>query len=572
MKRQHNIELISLKRGLCVGLLAVAAAWVDAAERRLPLSVYRDKMVGGWLGQMAGVGWGAPTEFKHVAAMIPDAAMPPWKADMINQHGNDDLYVEMTFLKTLEDHGLDVSIRQAGIDWANSGYKLWHANEAGRGNLRRGIAPPDSGHPRFNAHADDIDYQIEADFAGLIAPGLPNQALALGEVFGRLMNYGDGLYGGQFVAGMYTEAFFEADPVKLVEFGLRCIPAASQYAEGVRDVLAWYREQPADWRVTWHKVEAKYQDNPAYRRFSCGKGAFNIDAKINGAYIVMGLLYGGGDPDRTIAIACRCGQDSDCNPSNAAGILFTSLGAARVPPRLLGRLDLAARFSHTGYDLPKVYAVCEQLARAAVQRAGGGVERGADGAETFVIPMQAPRPGPCESCWEPRPVANARFSDEERARIRAPAERVPRCAPVDLSSAVNGFAPGWRVRDCGSDMSPGIVADWRGRETVLVTHPLSATNACVLFRQVSVPVDRTTTLRALVSHYPAGDWLLVVRADGKELHRQVVGKETAPDGWLTVNVDLTPLAGQTVALEVLNQPNGWSWEAGYWGKLAVENE
>ena len=37
----------------------------------------------------------------------------------------------MTFLKTLEDYGLDVSIRQAGIDFANSQCPLWCANKAG---------------------------------------------------------------------------------------------------------------------------------------------------------------------------------------------------------------------------------------------------------------------------------------------------------------------------------------------------------------------------------------------------------------------------------------------------------
>ena len=52
----------------------------------------------------------------------------------------DDLYVEMTFLRSMEEHGLDVSIRQAGIDFANSEYALWCANNAGRTNLRKGIA------------------------------------------------------------------------------------------------------------------------------------------------------------------------------------------------------------------------------------------------------------------------------------------------------------------------------------------------------------------------------------------------------------------------------------------------
>jgi hypothetical protein len=84
-----------------------------------------------------------------------------------------------------------------------------------------GIAPPDSGHPRFNQHADDLDYQIEADFAGLVSPGMPNQCIELGEKFGRIVSSGDGVYGGQWIAGMYAEAFFEADPVKIRRSGAK---------------------------------------------------------------------------------------------------------------------------------------------------------------------------------------------------------------------------------------------------------------------------------------------------------------------------------------------------------------
>jgi len=46
--------------------------------------------------------------------------------------------------------------------------------------------------------------QIEADYSGLIAPGLPNTVIDLANIFGRLINYGDGLYGGHFVGGMYA--------------------------------------------------------------------------------------------------------------------------------------------------------------------------------------------------------------------------------------------------------------------------------------------------------------------------------------------------------------------------------
>ncbi len=408
--------LLVLCLGCCLGLRAA-----EAPVRRLPLPVFVDKMQGAWLGQMIGVGWGAPTEFKVKGAIIPESQMPAWKPEMINQHGNDDCYVEMTFLRTLELYGFDAALKQAGLDFANSGYPLWHANKAGRDNLRRGIAPPDSGHPQFNEHADDIDYQIEADFSGIIAPGLPNQVIALGEKFGRLMNYGDGLYAGQFVGGMYAEAYFESDPWKLVAAGLACVPPESQYAEMIRDLLTWCREN-SDWTKTWELVEAKYHRDPHYTHPFCskpgGKDAFSIDAKLNGAYIIMGLLYGAGDPARTIAIACRCGQDSDCNPANAAGVLFAALGAAKIEKHYTEKLDPQRKFSFTDYTVPQVYAVSEQLARQAVLRAGGRIEKDAAGVEVLVIPVQTPRPSALERSWAPGPIANSRFTAEELATLK----------------------------------------------------------------------------------------------------------------------------------------------------------
>jgi hypothetical protein len=392
------------------------------SARCLTVADYVDKMKAGWIGQMAGVGWGGPTEFKYKGQIIPEDKMPPWKPELINQFRQDDIYVEMTFLRTLELYGFDCSIRQAGIDFANSGYPLWHANRNGRDNLRKGIAPPDSGHPEFNTHADDIDYQIEADYAGLIAPGMPNVAIELGEKFGRLMNYGDGLYGGQFVGGMYAEAFFEDDMVKIVQAGLKCIPAKSQYAECIRDVLAWYKENPDDWEKTWQLIEEKYQDNPDYRRFSCNKGDFNIDAKINGAYIVMGLLYGKGDPDQTIIISTRCGQDSDCNPSNAGGILFTTIGFKNLPDKFKSALNPEGKFSHTPYNFPTLVEVSKKLVRQAVKRKGGRMLKNQQAQDVFIIPVKKPKPTKLEQCWEAGPVANSKFTEEEMAQIKVPEE------------------------------------------------------------------------------------------------------------------------------------------------------
>ena len=46
---------------------------------------------------------------------------------------------------------------------------------------------------------------------------------------------------------------------------------------------------------------------------------------------LIGLLYGKGDFAKTVEITTRCGQDADCNPSSAAGILGTILGYNKIP-------------------------------------------------------------------------------------------------------------------------------------------------------------------------------------------------------------------------------------------------
>jgi hypothetical protein len=347
--------------------------------------------------------------------------MPKWNDDLVNSSSsNDDLYVQMTFMESLERYGLNVTQRQAGIDFANSTYDLWHANKAGRDLLRKGIAPPDSGHPEFNKHADDIDYQIEADFAGLVSPGMPNLCIESGEKFGRLMNYGDGVYGGQWVSAMYAEAFFENDPVKIIQAGLKCIPEKSQYHEAISDVLNWYQANPENWQKTWQLVEDKYQKNKDYRRASCSRGALNIDAKMNGAYIAIGMLYGKGDLDRTIIIATCCGQDSDCNPGNAAGPMFTTVPFSKLPQRYTGKLDMNRLFQGTTMSPEKLFAATEKIAREAVVRSGGRIEKDANGDEVFAIPVQTPKPSALEQCWEPKPPAGSKFTDVEMKQMTVP--------------------------------------------------------------------------------------------------------------------------------------------------------
>jgi hypothetical protein len=570
-RRTSNMRKLTVTV-LLILVIALPAIAADTEYRRLPVAEYEAKMKAGWIGQMVGVGWGAPTEFKWRSAIIPKDEVPEWKPRMVNQFGQDDLYVEMTFLRTLELYGIDASIRQAGIDFANSRYDLWHANRRGRINLRNGIAPPDSGHPKFSSHADDIDYQIEADYAGLISPGLPNSGIKLGEIFGRLMNYGDGLYGGQFVAGMYAEAFFEKDMEKVVRAGLACVPKGSQFHECISDVLKWYEADPDNWQATWQLIEDKYQNNPAYRQGSCpgdGPPEFNIDAKINAAYIVMGLLYGKRDPDRTMTISMRCGQDSDCNPSNAAGVLFTSIGLSALPEHFVAALDEEGKFSHTPYDYPKLVQVCSQLTRQIVLKQGGRIEKDEDDQEVLVIPVRRPNPSALEQSWEPGPIASSRFTEEETSQIRI--HQAAEADPAKMEEAMKIFAPGWDIYNCGDEMEPGLHEELAGKKNVLVTYPLSEDGACAFYQPIDIPEGKTT-LHLVVGHHKEGDWNLVVINGDSRLFETVVGSENAEDGWMEVAIDLSKFAGSKAHLELMNEANGWEYEVAYWAKIEIVTE
>jgi hypothetical protein len=385
-----------------LGAQALPAA--EAPARRMSRAALEDKVRGGWAGQMIGVAFGAPTEFQSNGKILEGELR--WTPDMIaNTIHQDDLYVEMTFAEVMDRIGLDATTEQYGEMFKDSKYSLWHANAGARRNLNRGIKAPLSGHPDFNVHANDIDFQIESDFIGLMCPGLPQASNLYADRVGRVMNYGDGLYGGMLFGAMYATAFFETDPRRVVEQGLLAIPAESGYARVVRDVLAWHAEDPTDWRRTWRRIEEKWnRDDP------CPEGAgvpFNIDARLNGAYVVLGLLYGGGDFARTLEVATRAGQDSDCNPSSAAGILGVMLGYERIPQRWREGIPALAgtKFEFTPYSFNDI--VSSTLARASkiIVAAGGSV-----GPSEVVIPVQAPKAPPLEQ-WDPGIPARVELGD-----------------------------------------------------------------------------------------------------------------------------------------------------------------
>ncbi len=379
---------------LFLTLFPLLAFAQKAGVREIPLAELRDKIEGGWAGQMIGVSFGAPTEFRY-KEQIFEGEFLKWTPERVsNSLGQDDLYVDMTFAKVLDDKGLGATTEDFGAMFREAKYRLWHANLAARRALKRGVPARLSGTPRYNVHANDIDFQIEADFIGLMAPGLPRSSNDIALRAGRVMNYGDGIYGGMFVSCMYSAAFLETDPHRIVEAGLACIPAKSPYARLISDVLVWHKQEPKDWKRVWKQIEQKWN-----KREPCPEGAlkpFNIDAKLNGAYIALGLLYGGGEFGRTMEITTRSGQDSDCNPASAAGLLGVMLGYKRIPDEWKSGIPAIAdkKFSYTDFSFRTIVASNEQRAIALVRKTGGRVE-----GDRLIVKTQNPKPAKLE-IWD----------------------------------------------------------------------------------------------------------------------------------------------------------------------------
>jgi hypothetical protein len=392
-------------------VLTFSSLWLPERVIQIPKEILRDKIKGGWAGQVIGCTFGGPMEFRFRSTFIPDYLPLEWNKERIiwyydNAPGlYDDIYMDLTFVEVLEKEGMEAPAERFALAFANADYPLWHANQAARYNILQGIMPPESGHWLNNPHADDIDFQIEADFAGLMAPGLTNVAVSICDKIGHIMNFGDGWYGGVYIAAMYTLAFTSTDVERIVEDALKVIPQKSTYHQCMKDVIRWHREYPGSWKAAWFKVQEKWGQD-----VGCPEGVFmpfNIDAKINSAWVLIGLLYGKGDFGKTISIAARCGDDSDCNSASAGGILGTMLGYSRIPSYWKQGLDEVEerKFRYTNMSLKDAYDLSLKHALKIIESSGGKVTD-----HKVSIPTHTPATVRMEVCFEGhRPIKRIRL-------------------------------------------------------------------------------------------------------------------------------------------------------------------
>jgi ADP-ribosylglycohydrolase len=364
-------------------------------------AVLKDKIKGGWAGQTIGVTFGGPVEFRYNGTIIQEYQPIPWYEGYVahvmktNDGLYDDLYLDLTWVDVIEKHGIKAPADSFANAYAKAGYKLWHANQAGRFNILHGIAPPQSGHWLNNPHADCIDYQIEADFSGLMSPAMPNASTEISDRVGHIMNYGDGWYGGVYIGALYSLAFTSENIPFIVSEALKVIPKESKYYKVIADVIRWHKQYPKDWKKTWMEIQDKWVED-----VGCPDGVynpFNIDATVNSAYVVVGLLYGEGDFTKTIEITTRCGQDADCNPSSSAGILGTIIGYDKIPEYWKKGLKDAEdlNFAYTTISLNKAYELSYKHALKNIELNGGQITD-----NSVIIKTQPPKAVQLEQSFE----------------------------------------------------------------------------------------------------------------------------------------------------------------------------
>lgn len=395
---------------LLLSIIGITAACTDSAKKSnntMPSEITIDKkellnkIKGGWAGKTIGCTYGGPVEFLFNGTMIQEYTPITWSDSHIEHYYDtfpglfDDIYVNITFMEVIDRLGLTAPADSFAIAFANKSYPLWHANQAAKYNILQGIMPPESGHWLNNPHADDIDYQIESDFAGLMSPAMPNTASDISDKIGHIFNYGDGWYGGVFTGAMYSLAFIYDNPVQIVKEALKTIPEKSDFYQCINTVIKCFDKNSTDWRDAWFEVQKKWSSE-----VGCPDGVFsplNIDAKINSAYVAIGLLYGNGDFFETMDIATRCGQDSDCNAATAAGVLGTMMGYDKIPKKWIAALDKVAdrNFEYTNTSLNDLYEKGLRHALMVIESQGGKTDE-----DSVTIKTQVPQSVRFEKSFE----------------------------------------------------------------------------------------------------------------------------------------------------------------------------
>ncbi|MGH7143128.1 MAG: ADP-ribosylglycohydrolase family protein [Planctomycetota bacterium] len=304
---------------------------------RLP-DDYAERVYAGVLGKIIGVYLGRPFEGWHYNSIMEKLGEVNYYVH--EQLGkplvvtDDDISGTFLFFRALADSGAGkkLTARQIGETWLNYIIEkktvLWwggvgtSTEHTAFLRLKRGVPAPASGSMKLNGQvvAEQIGAQIFIDAWGMVAPGDPALAADFAQKAGSVSHDGEAVYGAQVIAAMEAQAFVEEDIEKLLDTGLSVVPKNCTIAKLIRDIRGW-RRKDRDWRKTRERIEATY----GYTRY--GGGCHMIP---NHAVIILALVYGEGDFQKSLMIANTAGWDTDCNSANVGCLMGIRGGLAAV--------------------------------------------------------------------------------------------------------------------------------------------------------------------------------------------------------------------------------------------------
>ena len=375
-------------------------------SRTITKAALEDRIRGGWAGQMIGVSYGAPTEFRWNGRIIDGEIT--WSPERVsNALGQDDLYVEMTLAETMDRLGFD-----ATAEAVRRGLQGQRVRSVAR--QRRRAPPAQPRHHGADVRPPAVQHSRQRhrlpDRGRLHRPDEPGPAAGVQQVLPacrprhelRRWPVRRHVHQRDVRRGVLRD---RRAPRRRARAGLPAAPRAATRGS-FATCSSGRRRTPATGRRTWQRIAEKWD-----RDDSCPDGAlrpFNIDAQLNGAYIALGLLYGRGDFARTLEIATRAGQDSDCNPSTAGGILGVMLGYSGIPDGWKSGIPAVAgkKFAYTQSSLDDICRTTLARALTLVRLAGGTVTD--DG---VTIPIQSPVAAELEQWDMGTPAARVGISD-----------------------------------------------------------------------------------------------------------------------------------------------------------------
>jgi ADP-ribosylglycohydrolase len=300
---------------------------------------YEQRVYAGVLGKLIGVYLGRPFEqwsneqIERELGEVNYYVHEKLKQPLIVT--DDDISGTFTFIRGLAENGNDPDLTPAQIGdwWLNSIIEnrtiLWwgglgvSTEHTAYLRLKAGLQAPDSGSLATNgvAVAEEIGAQIFIDGWGMVCPRDPAKAAEWARRAASVSHDGEAIYGAQVIAAMEAASFAESDLNVLLDTAAALIPKKSVIYALIADMRQWAAENGDDWRATLKRIHEVYP----YARFGT-----NCPMVSNHAIILLALLHGKDDFQRSLMIANTAGYDTDCNSGNVGCLLGIKNGLAGI--------------------------------------------------------------------------------------------------------------------------------------------------------------------------------------------------------------------------------------------------